>query len=270
MRSIRFRLVGLLWLVLLAGALALSGKASARPSGEKPVVVSFTMESPSVSLHEPVFVDFSVHNDLQQAVAFDLGPNRERNFDFSIVEPNRSTVAVPQLQRGGMSVPGKISLPAGETYRQKLLLNQWYQFGRSGDYKIEVTLATAMREDSGVSVDVPRSQEMLLHIGPRDANRLEVVCKRLAREATSPDAETALFAARALSYVQDLVAAPYLGRLTREGAFVAVTKQMALQGLARLADAEGLDSVVARLSPEDRKLAPVIKSDIRARPQILD
>jgi hypothetical protein len=76
------------------------------------------------------------------------------------------------------------------------------------------------------------------------------------------NAETALDAAKSLSYVEDVVAIPYLARLTREGASVVVTKDIALRGLGRVASVLGVETVVSRLSPEDRKLEPEIRAEV--------
>lgn len=123
-----------------------------------------------------------------------------------------------------------------------------------------MTLSTAVGKDSGVPAKAEFSQQLTLEVGDRDEKRLDEVCERLMRAAMLMNAETALDAAKSLSYVEDVVAIPYLARLTRQGPFVVVTKDIALGGLGRVARALSVETVVLRLSPEDRKLEPEIRA----------
>jgi hypothetical protein len=227
------------------------------------VEVSFALQSSSVTLHEPVVVNLSIHNGLAEEASIDFGYDREGNFDFSIVQPDGSTIRLPRLpRRNGMSRLAQLQLRSGETYGQKLLLNKWYAFSEPGDYRILLTLATAVSENSGVPAKAEFSQQLTLVVGERDEKRLEELCEGLARAAMMTNAETALDAAKSLSYVEDVVAIPYLARLTREGASVVVTKDIALRGLGRVASVLGVETVVSRLSPEDRKLEPEIRAEV--------
>jgi hypothetical protein len=50
--------------------------------------------------------------------------------------------------------------------------------------------------------------------------------------------------------------------ITRQGPFVVVIKDIATRGLGRVASVEGVETVVSRLSPEDRRLEPEIRQEM--------
>jgi len=250
--------------VVLLASLFLGPSVCGLCQGQKGVDVSFALQSSSVTLHEPVVVNLSIHNDLAEGVSVDLGYDREGNFEFSIVQPDGSTIRPPHLaRRNGMSSLPQLQLQPGETYWHRLLLNKWYPFSKAGNYRIVLTLSTAVGKDSGVPAKAEFSQQLTLEVGDRDEKRLDEVCERLMRAAMLMNAETALDAAKSLSYVEDVVAIPYLARLTRQRPFVVVTKDIALGGLGRVARALSVETVVLRLSPEDRKLEPEIRAAAR-------
>ena len=220
----------------LVTALILGWPMNGPCQGQGGVAVSFALQSPSLTLHEPVVVSMSIHNGLAKEVGVDLGYDREGALKFSIVQPDGSTYTAPQiLRRQGISRLPQLSLQPGETYSQQLVVNKWYSFNKPGNYRILIKLATAIRKDSGVPAKAEFSQELSLQVGARDEQRLEKVCENLAAAAMQTNAETALDAAHSLSYVEDIVAVPYLVRLTKQGPHRAVTKDVALHGLGRIA-----------------------------------
>jgi hypothetical protein len=247
---------------MLLTALFFGGASRGERQGQGEMAVSFDLRSPSVTLHEPVLGNLSVHNGMTDDVSVDLGYDREGALEFSIVQPDGSTVTLPRVpRRNGASRVPELSLQQGETYVQELVLNKWYPFNKPGSYTIRVRLVTTIRSGSDAPVKAEFSQEMSLQVGERDEQRLENVCKDLAAAAMQTNAETALGAAHSLSYVEDVVAVPYLVRLTKQGPFKVVTKNIALEGLGRIARSEGLDAVMSRLSPEDQKWEAVIKAE---------
>ena len=151
-----------------------------------------------------------------------------------------------------------MSLSSPWTYAQDLLLNEWYGFDQPGDYRLEIGLGGPIRGDSGAAVEDSPPQEIDLSISLRNPELLARRCQELTDKAISPDAESALAAAKALSYVADLIAVPYLGKLTRSGPFVVVVRGIAIDGLNRIATAEGAQTVVSHLAAEDLGLAPQI------------
>lgn len=225
------------------------------------VVVSFALRQSAVSLHEPVLIEFSIHDGLTEAIQFDLGHNRRSNFQFTITKPGGRRVQVPRLSEGGLGLVGRLSLEPGGEYTQKLLLDEWYQFSEPGNYKVEAKLVDRIETLAGMRVRTRLSEQIPLNIQPRNPNRLNEVCRSLARSVIeSPTFEARAEAASTLSYVRDLVAVPYLGRVAREGGPLAGT---AIKGLARVANVEGLERVMRDLNPSDPKLESSIKLELR-------
>lgn len=258
MLSYPHRLIWAVALVMVGRLAAAAQSAESTPKLPEGLIVSFAPNRVSTSLHEPVVLHFSARNALAERVTIDLGWNRVGNISLTIVEPDGSTIHPVQQQRGGMSRVARVPLEAGASYAQDLLLNEWYGFDQPGDYRIAIALAGEIHIDSGAVVEGPPPQEVALSVGPRNPVLLARACQELADKAISPEAESALDAAKALSYVADLIAVPYLGKLTRSGPFVVIVRGMAINGLNRIAAAEGVQAVVSRLAAEDRELAPQI------------
>jgi len=242
-------------------AILFAGSAGGKPQATPSVTAAFALQGPTSTLHEPVAIEFSLHNQLGEEASIELGYDREGNFEFKIIQPDGSTVSPPPLPvHEGITRHHEVTMPAGETYRQRLILNKWYPFSKPGNYRIGVTLKAIIRRGSGAPAKTEFSQDLALKIGERDPKRLNKICTNLAKDGMSSNAQTALDAAGLLSYVPDVIAVPYLARLTREGPFVVVTKSMAFDGLVRIARAEGSDNVISRLGPEDHELARQLKA----------
>ena len=133
--------------------------------------MSFTISPPIVSLHEPVYVEFSVHNGSDEPVQFDLGLKRKTAFEFTVTEPNGKTTGRLHLRQAGFGASGHVSLPPGRTYTQKLVLNEWYEFPGPGDYRVQAMLVGSSGTRSGATASSP-SQELDVHVGPRSPQHL--------------------------------------------------------------------------------------------------
>lgn len=251
---------------ILLVLITLGFSAAAMSQGYPNVSVSFTPQNPVISLHEPVVADLTIHNQLTQRATVDLGYNREGNLSCSIVQPNGTAVTTPSpRQREGLSRARQVAIEPGETYRQEVILNKWYPFRRPGSYSMVVSLHTRVREGSGPWTKAEYVQRLTLVIGRRDEKRLVKACAALAQAAMQTNAQTALDAARSLSYVDDLAAIPFLVRLTRQGPFAKVTGNIAKHGMLRIARTEGVEAVVSRLGPEDRSLATEIRAEMASK-----
>lgn len=242
---------------LLAAGLA-TGLGFGSPSGPSNgyVVVAFAITKLRITLHEPIFVDFSIHNGLAEEIRFDLGFNRKSKFQFTIIEPDGSRRRIQRLGEEGLGLIGRISLEAHGNYRQQLLLNEWYEFTSPGTFEIEAALVDSLQTGSGAPIESNAAQRLTLRIDARNPKVLSQVCKQLAKAATeSPSASSATEAALALSYVHDPFAVPYLAELLEDGPFV---KPYAIQGLGRIADPRAVDiliNAVKTQGPDLRSLA---------------
>jgi hypothetical protein len=261
-------------LLLLCGLLVSGCSAPLVTKNEVPF--SFALRKPNVVLHEPLYLQLTVDNGLSEKVTFDLGSNRKGNIRLVITEPGNSTVTASHLREGGLLRIGDVLLEPGATYKQDVLVNEWYQFSKPGRYQIQAnvvnlalkrqssallssktisTLALKAASDILIS-NQSLSTPMALEIDPPDPIRLAGICQSLLQTAlTSPSPAQQGEAAFALSYVQDVVAVPYLTPLAK----IPFLKQSAFLGLARIADAEGLDKVISKLGTKDPQLEQGIR-----------
>lgn len=225
--------------------------------GTSRVSVSFVLPSEGVTLHEPVLLQFSIRNGLAEPIMFDLGKNRNSRFIFTIINPHGAARRVGPLSEIGFGAIGKITLAAGDTFRERLLFDLWFQFPEPGRYSLKPKLTLSVRSAAGTSIPVTNGSALLIEVKPRDPKRLEAVCDRLASAAVSPDAGRALEAVAALSYVVDPVAVPFLAKAARRDDPI---RNTAVEGLARVANAYGLDVVLSALGPERVALEPDVKA----------
>jgi hypothetical protein len=224
--------------------------------GGNSVEISFKFKRASVTLHEPVFMEFSVRNTLPGTISLDLGLDRTRNLVFSVTCPDGTVRSKLQLVGGGIGFSGALSLPPGQVYSQELLLNQWWQFPVQGTYLVKAEFTGPIRTQLGQPVQADRSAEMELNIEPRDPNRLAQLCRTLAGRAESGNAGTALSAGKILSYVIDPVAVPYLADVLRNSDFA---RNSAVQGLGRIRTSEALSILRSNLNIEDPALKAAIE-----------
>jgi hypothetical protein len=256
MNSIIARLAYALFYAAFPAAIFFLSPGSPRP--QEGVDVSFTMTEASLSLHEPIFVEFSLHNSGAEVIRLDLGSNRERNFTFAITKDGARTAQARLAEAGGMGRGGKISLSPNETYRQRLLLNKWYQIAEPGEYVVQARLVDSIHTESGVPIKSPDAQEIRVSVGSRDPERLGRVCAKL-EEVTlgSSDYETRAEAALALSYVRDPVAVPHLGEVLKRGG---VLRGVAIEGLVRVGTPEAVEILRSNLKTPDQELKVQIKA----------
>lgn len=218
--------------------------------------VDFSIPRATVTLHEPVYLQFEFHNGQDQKITIYLGKNKIANFKFTITDPAGARHPLPFLRTGGMGLIGTISVNPEETYHQKILLNQWYSFSEPGKYQIKAQLVESLPAHPERPIRTWSSEEMSLEIQPRNPARLKKVCAQLATAASSPEVGPALESAETLSYIVDLVAVPYLEKVAASSD---ILRGIALTGLGRIAQAEGLDSVLNRLGPDNPELKAGVK-----------
>jgi hypothetical protein len=242
------------------------------------VVISFALPQSGVTLNEPVFADFSIENALDEGVRFDLGHNRKSHIEFTIIYPDRSRSPGLRLSEEGLGRIGRLSLKPKETYRQRLLLNEWYAFPQPGKYKIEGSLSSPIETESGKAVSPTQPKPLRLQIHERNPERLRQVSETLMRKTLETwDVQEATEAAMALSQIRDPIVVPYLEKAVREGRSA---WQYAIPGLARIANREAVEILISTLKGPDREAAALtelflksIESDIedpelRARSEV--
>ena len=227
-------------------------------SAQDGVTQSFRLVHDSLTLHEPVLVEFALRNGSSQGIETDLGFNRKQNFSLTITTPDRHKVTASPIAAEGFGAVGQISLRPGETYRQVLLLSERYNFETTGEYAVDVRLTGVIKNSEKQAVASEAPSEMKLTILPRDASRLTEVCTSLAETAIRGSTYVeARDAALALSYVRDPVAVPFLARTLRESKLV---RSEAADGLARIATPEAVEVLNASSNSSDNELNAIARS----------
>lgn len=237
------------------------------------VEVNFELPHSSVTANEPVYVRISVQNGLEEGIVF--SSNLDSRIELWVTEPGGSTVHVRPVAHGGLVQVSTVPIPPESSGAASALLNELYKFKKPGDYRLKVKLTASIRTDSrrlieSVSQD---SQELRLSVLPRDPQRLEEVCKALAKAASGYSDYAALKeAATALSYVEDPVAVPYLQQVMAEHNFVS---GIAVRGLVRIGSPEALKVLESNLDTPDPMLKMQIQGAIQeiktgVHPQIMD
>jgi hypothetical protein len=245
---------GKLWLGLLA-SLLMAGSGRAQDA----VIQSFRLIQDSVTLQEPVFVEFTLRNGSAEPIETDLGFNRKQNFDFTITTPDRRRVSAPSVAAEGFGAAGRISLRPGETYRQILLLNERYSFDAPGGYEVDARFTGSIHAAQKQAIQGDGGWSTIrLTVRPRDQQRLTEVCGSLAEKAVHGSTYIeARDAALALSFVRDPVAVPFLGRVLRESKLV---RSEAADGLARIATPEAVELLNASSNSGDSELSAIARS----------
>jgi hypothetical protein len=254
--------------VLLVSGVALRSASVGRPAPAAGVTILFTIAESRVSLHEPVYIQFSIHNGLDEDVRFDMGLDGKHNFEFSVKKPDGSLIRIPTLQYPPY-VSGnpaeRAPLAPGKTFTKTMLLNERYQFPAPGRYVVEARLGGQVETVSGTPIAPAPAQEIPIQVTARDPERLESVCEELRKGAMNVNAWEASKAVFALSYVDDPIAVPFLGRVLKESF---AGQYDAISGLTRIGNPEAvqiLTSYSAKADPELKLQIENALSEIRSR-----
>lgn len=223
------------------------------------VNVSYSLESDQLTLHEPVVLNFTVENGFTQPVKLDLGQDRKGGFLVTVTRPDGEEVQVPRFSREGVARLGNLSIEPGQTYSQRLLLNEWFNFSTPGRYGIEVRLADPVQTRERANVMVSASgTRTAVYILPRDEKKLERVAADLAKRVASASSyEEAAEATLALSYIKDPVAVPHLGKVISSGRMV---ESVAVGALAQLANEEAVQVLINASNSQDGETAVLAKA----------
>jgi hypothetical protein len=212
----------------------------------KAVSVSYSLPTTQLSLHEPIVIAVQINNETTQGVSLDLGQDKKGGFLFTVTSPDGTTLQLPQYSREGISQYGNVSVQPGESFSQRLILNEWYNhFNVPGKYILGARLTTPIvigktlhLQDTGFTGEIS--------ITHRDPARLEKVCAELAKQVeTAPNPEAAQEPALALSFIEDPIAVPYLARML---ATKTLTYDKAIAGLKRIGDDAAVEVLLSALN----------------------
>jgi hypothetical protein len=230
-------------------------------SGSKPtsdvVAIDMSVERSVLSLHEPVVLTLTITNGRRDPIQIDLGKDRKENFKIAITPPKGEKVYLPQLRKSGFGRTGNVTVSGGQSYLQKVVLNEWYSFAETGVYGIDVELGKPAIA-AGNIVGGQQSFRATLEIGPRDQEALARGCEALASGVeASGSYERSAENALALSYVNDPVAVPYLARSLMANKLV---EPIAIEGLERIGTPEAVRALGPALNMSTNHSSILAKS----------
>lgn len=218
-----------------------------------PITLQVRASTNEISLHEPVFIDCTLSNSSATAIQLDLGPGRVEAFRVTIAA--LADASVNELRRTcpGFAASGEIEIAPLAEHQESLLLQEWYRFASAGRYRITIAV---LLEDARIGC-----APFFIDVLPRDADRLRASCEALAARAVSGGVTAdAIGAARALAYVADPIAVPFLERLF---AGDSVIRRQAIEGLGRA----GNEAARALLRPlardSDKETAALARQALR-------
>ena len=224
--------------VLMYGALA----SCPDTTGAAPLA-AFRPAKERFTLHEPIYVEFTVENTEDREIKIDLGKNRKGCFLFDVVGPDGTQHNNLRLQDWGAGSAGVTSVAPGETYRQQVLLNEWFTFTEAGDYNV------LGRVDGG------SPSSLLIRIEPRDEKTLHLVCRDLVQRILQAEGYRQDEVTRGLSYVEDPVAIPYIASILHASI---PSQYLLVRTLQRIGTPDAVEVLISALKSRDedvRKLA---------------
>ncbi len=253
--------------MLYFGALALAGQVGG-------VQVTFDLEQSEFVLHEPIYGTLSIENGMNEELVFDMGANFKEFLSFQVRGSDDEVLEVPSLPgREGIFRVGEVSLAAGEPHRQRVLLNEWYEYSSPGEYRVELLTNMPFRTAFGRGVAPAEDTVIEFRVGDADAERLRAVAAELAAQVLAPSSDLESYqlqidAALGLGHINDPVALPFIiqvihdtssGNLLERG----LMKRRALfDGLVRMGNAEVVDALAERLDSDDELFVGEIRQTL--------
>lgn len=236
-------------------SLILIANAPANGQNGSKVKIAYSLSSAQVTLHEPILMTVTITNDLSAALTVDLGQDQKEAIELSIRGPDGKVITSALPRHDGVSRIGTVQIPSGQTYKQTIVLNEWYSFDAIGKYEIAAHIATFPGQQGQLANGLDSSATLPLEILPRDSQQLDKVCAglkdKIERSASYTDMREA---ALALSYIGDPVAVPYLqdAVLLHSG----MVASIAIRGLARVDGTSGVGALILLSEQQD----PTIRS----------
>lgn len=248
--------------------LALLGLTLAAPCAraQGTIVVSFDVPPGSAfQVGAPVLFETKVQNSSTDTVKVNLGHHGKWNFEFTIVNPDGTTVAVPPYRKLGPGPKATTIVGPNQTTARRAIFDDWHTFTRPGEYLLKVRLTVLLSSSSNVSWQKEFFDDLRIEVAPYDAEKLRATCENLAKAAlNATDPQAAADASLALSYVGDPVATPFQAMILREGSSAA--RANAVRGLSRIGNPEAKEALRAGLASADPEIKAKIESAIAQFP----
>ncbi len=234
--------------------------------GQGSVVVSFEIPPDlTVQVGGPFYFDAKVQNTSTDAVRLNFGHHGKWNYEFSLVNPDGSTTAIPPYRQIGPGPKGTIVAEANQTRTRRVIFNEWHNFAGPGEYVLKLRLTVLLSSSANVSWQKEFFEDLRVNVAPYNPVSLKETCAKLADAAVSETvSDAAADASLALSYVSDPVAVPFLAKVLREGP--AAARPNAVRGLTRVGTREAQEALRSKLPTADPELKARIESALTLFP----
>jgi hypothetical protein len=219
---------------------------------ERRVELTFVTR-PTYTSHEPVVIEIVAENPLNEPVTIGFGRTYVGELHFTLRTPRgeqRSAHPEGVPGMGGVFRVGTRRLDPRESFRWRIVLNQWFTFDELGRYRLDVRFAGPVHAESGGPVTVQRTASLDFRVTERDELALRIRCEDLMRQiAEADDPIDAYNAAMVLVAVRDPIAIEYLEQAVK----------------AKMAPPELLIDRLEEIGNEDaiRALERLAKGDLR-------
>jgi hypothetical protein len=262
MRSRRFLIAAIVVLILFY-----SGSSSAQVQ-EATLGVRVTPERVTVCLHEPVSVVLALKNDMEQPLSLDLGDDRISNIEVDVFSPDGRHILHHIPTHQGLARIGRITIAAGQSYSQTLVLNNWTDFREVGIYRLQIRFLSRVLAADGRSTNIgPLASSVMVE--DRDEQRLTKLCAQLLdsllKAKSYDDAHTQ---AMLLRYIGDPTVVPFLERAIEETAYP--VQSLLVVGLESVDTPEAVRSLLRLISKHSPAVPDAKVSLSRMVPKIAD
>lgn len=229
--------------------------------GQGEEIASFSVDSTQFTLHEPVLVNFVVTNSQSEAIRLDLGANLIEGFRVTLTSPDGTQTKPQELRINGLARGGKLTIPPGEVYKQKLLINEWVDFPQPGPYTIGVEMTVPISTENGQVILNSVRDDFHILILPSSTQELENVCNNLLDQLlTSQKGSEMWETARIMSFIKDPVAIPYLDKMLKSGKIIA--EVYAIDGLGRIRNIGAVEMLIDLSASSNDLLSMKAKSSL--------
>lgn len=254
----RLTMIAVTFMVSIIGAITTTDYSSERAQPFRREAVSYSLFSSKITLHEPVIIEFTLNNVFAESIKVDLGADRKEAFRFAVTQPDGVSRNLLLLRQEGIARFGSITLQPGQSYRQRLLINEWTDFPLPGKYLVAVRLVNPVQTQKGLVIAKDAGFRATLEVAPKDPEKLRSVCETLfSQMAASKSYEQAAEAILALSHIRDPVAVPYLEKSLVVGKLV---EPFAIKGLAQIGNREAVQALISALNMRNRDIATLAQA----------
>lgn len=225
-------------------------------SGKK--IISYSLLSSKITLHEPVLIEFTLNNVFAESIKVDLGADRKEAFRFTVTQPDGVSRNLLLPIKEGIALVGSVTLQSGQSYRQRLLINERTDFPLPGKYSVAVQLVNPVQTKKGLTIAKDPGFRATLEVALKDSEKLRSVCEAFfSQMATSKSYEQAAEAILAISYIRDPVAVPYLEKSLASGKLV---EPIAIKGLEQIGNMAAVQALISALNMRNRDIATLAQA----------